>query len=99
MSTSLEGYTVTNAAGLPAAPNLHDRDNAAIAKVEALAEQPSKQEDCKPAAANAANGNALINFLMQDEFFLALYRSNDEKTRAAAIDKLSKAHKQAYGGQ
>ena len=34
---------------------------------------------------------------MQDRFFLALYRSNDAKVRAAAIDKLNKAHYQAYG--
>jgi hypothetical protein len=34
---------------------------------------------------------------MQDPFFLAFYRSNDPKVRAAAIDKLNKAHHQAYG--
>ena len=40
---------------------------------------------------------ALINFLMEDRFFLALYRSNDPKVRAAAMDKLNEAHHQAYG--
>lgn len=40
---------------------------------------------------------SLINFLMEDRFFLALYRSNDPKVRAAAMDKLNKAHHQAYG--
>lgn len=45
----------------------------------------------------AANAKALINFLMQDRFFLALYRSNDPKERATAMDKLNKAHHQAYG--
>ena len=34
---------------------------------------------------------------MQDRLFLALYRSNDPKVRAAAMDKLNKAHHQAYG--
>jgi len=34
---------------------------------------------------------------MQDRFFLALYRSNDPKERAAAMDKLNNAHHQAYG--
>jgi hypothetical protein len=28
---------------------------------------------------------------------LALYRSNDPKVRAAAMDKLNEAHHQAYG--
>jgi hypothetical protein len=34
---------------------------------------------------------------MQDQFFLALYRSNDPKVRAAAMDTLNTAHHQAYG--
>ena len=46
---------------------------------------------------DAAKAKSLINFLMQDRFFLALYRSTDPKVRAAAIDKLNKAHHQAYG--
>ena len=58
---------------------------------------PSKQAPCKPAAEDAAKAKALINSLMQDGFFLALYRSDDPKVRAAAIDKLNKAHHQAYG--
>ena len=40
---------------------------------------------------------SLINFLMQDKSFLALFRSNDPSVRAAALDKLNKAHYQAYG--
>jgi len=51
----------------------------------------------KPTAGEAAKAKALINFLMQDRFFLALYRSNDPNVRAAAIDKLNNAHNQAYG--
>ena len=51
----------------------------------------------KPTADEAARARALINFLMQDQFFLALYRSNDPKVRAAAMDKLNNAHHQAYG--
>ena len=43
---------------------------------------PSKQASYKPAAEEAANAKALINFLMQDRFFLALYRSDDPKVRA-----------------
>ena len=36
-------------------------------------------------AEEAAKAKAFINFLMQDRLFLALYRSNDPKVRAAAI--------------
>ena len=50
-----------------------------------------------PSTDDAAKAKSLINFLMQDRFFLALYRSTDPKVRAAAIDKLNKAHHQAYG--
>jgi len=56
-----------------------------------------KQASYKPTAEEAAKAKARINFLMQDRFFLALYRSNDPKVRAAAMDKLNKAHHQAYG--
>ena len=55
------------------------------------------QVNAKPAADDAAKAKALINFLMQDRFFLALYRSNDPEVRATAMDKLTKAHRQAYG--
>ena len=48
-------------------------------------------------AEEAANAKALINFLMQDRLFLALYRSNDPKVRAAAMEKLNEAHHHAYG--
>ena len=51
----------------------------------------------KPTEEEVAKAKALINFLMQDQFFLALYRSNDPQMRAAAMDKLNKAHHQAYG--
>ena len=46
---------------------------------------------------DAAKAKTLINVMMQDRFFLALYRSNDPKVRAVAMDKLNKAHIQAYG--
>ena len=71
--------------------------HAAIEEMGALREPPSKQAYYKPTAENAVKGKGLINFLMQDKFFLALYRSNDARVRAAAIDKLNKAHYQAYG--
>ena len=51
----------------------------------------------KPTAEEAAKAKALINFMMQDRLFLALYRSNDPKARAAAMNKLNDAHHQAYG--
>jgi len=51
----------------------------------------------KPTEEEVAKAKALINFLMQDRFFLALYRSNDPKVRAAAMNKLNDAHHQAYG--
>ena len=66
-------------------------------EMAALRESPSKQACYQAAAEDAAGGKALINFLMQDKFFLALLRSNDPKVRAGAIDKLNKAHYQAYG--
>ena len=56
-----------------------------------------KQASPKPAAEDTAKAIAHINFLMQDQFFLALYRSNDPNVRAAAMDTLNKAHHQAYG--
>ena len=55
------------------------------------------QASYKPTAEEAAKAKALINFLMQDRLFLALYRSNDARVRAAAMDKLNNAHHQAYG--
>jgi hypothetical protein len=64
---------------------------------QAILPEYSKRASYKPTAEDAAKAKALINFLMQDPFFLALYRSNDPKVRAAAIDKLNKAHYQAYG--
>ena len=62
-----------------------------------LPPEHSKQAFYMPTAEEAAKGKALINFLMEDRFFLALYRSNDPKVRATAMDKLNKAHHQAYG--
>ena len=63
---------------------------------------PTFKEDAaftsyNPTAKEAAKAKALINFLMEDPFFLALYRSNDPKVRAAAMNKLNDAHHQAYG--
>ena len=46
---------------------------------------------------DAAKAKTLINVMMQDRFFLALYRSNDPKVRAAAMNKLNDAHYHAYG--
>ncbi len=51
----------------------------------------------KPTAEEAAQAKALINFLMEDALFLALYRSNDAQVRAAAMVRLDDAHHQAYG--
>ena len=64
---------------------------------QAILPEYSKRASHKPTAEDAAKAKALINFLMQDPFFLALYRSNDPKVRAAAMDKLNNAHHQAYG--
>ena len=64
---------------------------------QAILPEYSKRASYKPTAEEAAKAKALINFLMQDRFFLALYRSNDPTERAAAMDKLNKAHHQAYG--
>ena len=64
---------------------------------QAILPEYSKRASYKPTAEEAAKAKALINFLMEDPFFLALYRSNDPKVRAAAMDKLNNAHHQAYG--
>ena len=82
MPTLSDDYTVTNAVA---------------GEIEALRESPSQQGYYNPTAESVARSKALINSLMQDKFFLALYRSNDARVRAAAIDKLNKAHYQAYG--
>ena len=63
----------------------------------AIPPECSERASYEPTAEEAAKAKALINFLMEDRFFLALYRSNDPKMRAAAIDKLNNAHHQAYG--
>ena len=57
----------------------------------------SKQVSHKPGSEEAEKAKAFINFLMQDRFFLALFRSNDPKVRAAAMNELNQAHYQAYG--
>ena len=67
------------------------------ALTHALPPKHSRQASYEPTAEDAAKAKALINFLMEDRFFLARYRSNDPKMRAAAMDKLNKAHHQAYG--
>jgi hypothetical protein len=64
----------------------------------AIPSERSRQAFHKPTADEAARAKAMINFLMQDRLFLALYRSNDPKVRASAMDKLNEAHRQAYGG-
>ena len=53
----------------------------------AILQDRSKQACNTPTAGDAAKAKALINVMMQDRFFLALYRSNDPKVRAAAMDK------------
>ena len=63
---------------------------------QAILPKYSKRASYKPTAEEAAKAKALINFLMEDPFFLALYRSNDPNVRAAAMDKLNNAHHQAY---
>ena len=64
---------------------------------QAILPEYPKRAFYKPTAEEAAKAKALINFLMEDPFFLALYRSNDPKVRAAAMDRLNNAHHQAYG--
>ena len=64
---------------------------------QAILPKYSKRASYKPTAEDAAKAKALINVMMQDRFFLALYRSNDPKERATAMDKLNNAHHQAYG--
>jgi hypothetical protein len=71
-------------------------DRAAVA--HAIPPEHSKLAFYKPTAEDAARAKAMINLLMQDRLFLALYRSNDPKARATAMDKLNKAHSQAYSG-
>ena len=74
---------------MPTLPDDYAVTNSVAEEIDALRVSPT--------ADSAARSKALINFLMQDKFFLALYRSNDPTERAAAMDKLSKAHHQAYG--
>jgi hypothetical protein len=57
----------------------------------------SKHASYKPTKEDAAKAKAFINFLMEDQFFLSLFRSNDPKVRAAAMDTLNEAHHEAYG--
>ena len=68
-----------------------------LRSTHAMLPDHSQQTSRKPNPEDAARAKALINFLMEDRFFLALYRSNDPKVRAAAMDKLNEAHHQAYG--
>ena len=74
-------------------PTLQD----GLTSTHAIPPNQSKKAYYTPTTEEAAKGKALINFLMQDRFFLALYRSNDPKERGAAMNKLNKAHHQAYG--
>jgi len=45
---------------------------------QAILPEYSKRAFYKPTAEEAAKAKALLNFLMEDPFFLALYRSNAE---------------------
>ena len=63
----------------------------------AILPDQSMKSSFMPRTQDAEKAKALINFLMEDRIFLALYRSNDPKVRAAALDKLNKVHQQAYG--
>ena len=74
-------------------PNV--RDGAAC--TDAILPRSFKPGFSRPAAEDEAKAKALINFLMQDWHFLALFRSNDPEERGAAMDMLNKAHHQAYG--
>ena len=71
------------------------RDDTAFTR--AILSDKLKKAFYSPNAEDAAKAKALINFLMEDRLFLALYRSNDSKERAAAMNKLNEAHHQAYG--
>jgi hypothetical protein len=71
------------------------RDDTAF--THAILSDKLKQAFYSPNAEDAAKAKALINFLMEDRLFLGLYRSNDPKVRVVAMDKLNKAHHQAYG--
>ena len=55
----------------------------------AVLQDRSEQACDTPTAEDAAKAKALINVMMQDRFFLALYCSNDPKVRAVAMDKLN----------
>jgi hypothetical protein len=59
--------------------------------------QGNKAANYRAEEATKAKAKALINFLMQDGPFLNLYRSNDPKERAVAMETLNVAHHQAYG--
>ncbi len=67
-----------------------------IAYDHAILPHSFKQGFSRLAAEDAAKAKALINYLMQDWHFLALFRSNDPEERAAAMNVLNKAHHQAY---
>jgi hypothetical protein len=84
MSNLPDGWTISS-------------EDVAIKEVEGLINHAASQACYMPKEENAARGRALINFLMEDRLFLALYRSNDPGVRATAIDLLKKAHHQAYG--
>ncbi len=78
---------------LPDVQNVSDAKAALGAKEDG----PSRQGAYTPTAESAAKGKALINFLMEDRFFLARLRSTDPEVRAGAMKRLNEAHYQAYG--
>ncbi len=84
MSTLPNGWTISYA-------------DVAVKNLEGLNSQSASGACSTPTEETAAKGRALINFLMEDRLFLALYRSNDPGVRANAIDLLKKAHHHAYG--
>ena len=65
---------------------------------ESLAEPSLPLSNACPGSVDDADrAKSLINFLMQDKFFLAHYRSPDPRVRAEAMDRLNEAHHRAYG--
>lgn len=83
-------------ANLPDVLNVPDVKAAFGAKHDVV-DLRSRRPCYTPTAESAAKGKALINFLMEDKFFLARFRSTDPEVRAGAMKRLEEAHYQAYG--
>ena len=99
MSTLLDNNAVSDVIRRDQISNNHENSSRNFANAAIEEKEVMRQEQAyyKPTAENAAKAKALINFLMQDRFFLALLRSNDPKVRTEALEKLNDAHYQAYG--